>query len=209
MKKYLFIGGSIVAVVVLLLASLSNVVGFQMVRSTNQTIINNETNPKELLFQTILDFANNKEIQNIIRKTQMGTERVFTLDARISILNTPVLTKNQLKLSYIVGLMLFKIINKSTIHSMAKHYQLSNSGLHNEISATIEKDARLNAEMTQLSNSKCDCENHNTTDLYTPILCQILAYLFLFIGIFPNITFPIWGSALLIAILLNCTWTQP
>jgi hypothetical protein len=209
MKKYLFIGVSIVAVVVLLLASLSNVIGFQTVQSTNQTIIDNETNPKELLFQTILDFANNKEIQNIIRKSQLSTEGIFTLDTRFSIFNTPVLTKNQLKISYIVGLMLSKSINKSIMYSMAKHHQLSNPGLHNEISATIEKDARLNAEMTQLSNLTCDCENHNTTELFTPVLCQILAYLFLFIMIFPKITFPIWGSALLIAILLNCTWTQP
>jgi len=209
MKKYSLIGLSICAVVLLVLASLTNVIGYQTVQSSNQNVINDEVDQKELLFQTMLDFANNKGIQNIILKSQISKEGFFNPDARFSIFNTPVLTNRQLKHMYIVGLMLSKVISKSTIHSIAEQYQLSNPEMRKEMSATIEIDATLNAEITQLSNSKCDCENGSTTDLYLPVLCQILLYLLLFIYIFPYITFPIWGSALLIAILLNCPWTQP
>jgi len=74
MKKYLLIGGSIFAVVLLVLCSLTNVVGFQTVRSSNQKVINDAVDQKELLFQTILDMANNKEIQKVILNSEIRQE---------------------------------------------------------------------------------------------------------------------------------------
>jgi len=167
------IGVSICAVVLLILASLTNVVGYQTVQSSNQTVINNEVNQKELLFQTILDLANNKEIQRIILKSQLSR-------GEFPISNIPVLTKNLLKQMYVIGLILSKIISKSKIHSMVQQYQLINPETQQEISAVIEKDATLNRELTQLSNSECDCENEKIIrlDLSTTI-CTILLVIFI------------------------------
>jgi hypothetical protein len=84
MKKYPLIGISIIAVVVLILASLSNVVGFETVKSSNQTVVKEEANQKELLFQTIVDIANNREIQQIILKSQINQDGFLNPDVKLS-----------------------------------------------------------------------------------------------------------------------------
>ena len=175
MKQYPLIGISIVAVILLILASLSNVVGFQTVQTSNQNAIKEEVNQKELLFQTILDMTNNKEIQRIILKSQIRSEGFYNPGVGFSVFNTPVLTKNQLKHMYLVGVMLSKIISKSRIHSIVQQYQIINPVVQKEINAVIEKDVTLNGEMNQLSNSECDCENQKIIrlDLSTTI-CTIL-----------------------------------
>ncbi len=90
MDKKPLIGVSICAVVLLILGSLSNVVGYQSVQTSQQNIIKERINQRELLFQTIVDIANNKEIQRIILKSQMSRGIFPTSEI-------PVLTKNQLK----------------------------------------------------------------------------------------------------------------
>jgi hypothetical protein len=81
---------------------------------------------------------------------------------------------------YLVGLMLSKIISKSRIHSMVQQFQLLHPEMQQEVSAVIEKDTTLNAEITQLQNSECDCENEKIIrlDLLTTI-CTILLVLLL------------------------------
>jgi hypothetical protein len=71
MNKYPLIGISIVAVVLLVLCSLTNVIGYQTMQSSNQKILNEQMNQKDILFQTIVDIANNKEIQKIILNTEI------------------------------------------------------------------------------------------------------------------------------------------
>ncbi len=63
MDKKPLIGVSICAVVLLVLGSLSNVVGYQSVQTSQQNVIKERINQRELLFQTIVDIANNNEIQ--------------------------------------------------------------------------------------------------------------------------------------------------
>ena len=159
MDKKPLIGISICAVVLLVLGSLSNVVGYQSVQSSNQNVIKERINQKELLFQTIVDIANNKEIQRIILKSQMSRGIFPTSEF-------PVVTKNQLKMMYFLGLILSKVISKSRIQSMIGKYQFNNQEIQKEINAVIEKDTTLNSEITQLKNSECDCENENTTRLW-------------------------------------------
>jgi hypothetical protein len=212
MKKYPLIGVSIVAVIVLILGSLNNVVGFQTVQSSNQRIINDKVNQKELLFQTIVDIANNKEIQQIILKLQINRDGLFKMDSKFSLVNTPVLTKNQLKHMYLIGLMLSKVISKSKIRSVVEQYQMNNQEVQKEISAVIEKDAILKGEMTQLSDVKCDCENNDETRLWNfPIICLLLLpiailAIALYIGI-PHSSFllEIIGP---IGLALNCFWAH-
>ena len=211
MKKIPLIGISIIAVVLLVLGSLTNVVGYQNIQSSNQIGIKDEVNTKELLFQTILDMCNNKEIQKIILKSQIRKDELFNQDVRFLILNAPVLTKNQLKQMNYIGLMLSKIISESKMHSMIEQYQLNNQVMQNEISAVIEKDSTLKGEMTQLSNSKCNCENDNTTTWRFPILCTFLFFLFVFAFIlwFKHINMNLVFLIGDISKSLNCFWPAP
>jgi hypothetical protein len=202
MKKYPLIGISIIAVVLLILTSFSNVVGFQTVQSSNQQTIKEKVNQRELLFQTIVDITNNKEIQRIILKSQMSRGIFPTSEI-------PVLTKNQLKQVYFLGLLLSKIISKSKIQSIIGRYQFSYQEMKKEISAVIEKDGTLEGEMNQLSNSECDCENDTMVNWDFPVMCEILLYIAAIFSIFPYVFFPIWGGAFFIAIILECYWTLP
>jgi hypothetical protein len=180
MNKYPIIGGSICAVVLLVLASLTNVVGYQTAQASNQKMINTEVNQKELLFQTIVDMANNKEIQRVVLGSELLSKRFKDPGMRFSVFTPPVLTEKFLKRMYTMGVILSKIISKSKIHSLLEQYQVSNQGIQKEINTVIEKDAKLKEEMTQLSSLSCDCENETTTPWDFPIICGILM-LFLFV----------------------------
>jgi len=211
MKQYPLIGVCIVAVVLLILGSLTNVVGFQTVQSSNQKVIRDEVNQKELLFQTIIDIANNKEIQKITLKSQISNGGFLTPDVRFSVFKTPVLTKNQLKHMYCIGLILSKTISKAKLHSMVERYQVINQEMQKEITTVIEKDATLNGEITQLSNSKCDCENENSTSWSFPVICLLLLplfmlSLFLYISLFHS--YFLFGIMATIGLALNCFWTH-
>jgi hypothetical protein len=143
MDNYPLIGGSICAVVLLVLASLTNVVGFQTIQSSNQKIISTETNEKELLFQTIIDMANNKEIQKVILGSEITGKRFFDPGMRFSVFTPPVLTKRFLNFAYRFGLILSKTIGKSKMQSVIKQRQVNDQGVQKEINAVIEKDAKL------------------------------------------------------------------
>jgi hypothetical protein len=163
-RKGLAVGISTVLVIFLILASLTNVIGYQTVQSSNQQIIKEEVNQRELLFQTILDIASNKEIQRIILKSQMS-KGIFPIS------NIPVLTKNQLKRMYFIGLILSKFISKARIQSMVHTDQLITPEIQQEINAIIEKDSPLKDEITQLVNSDCGCEK---IEWGFPIICTTL-----------------------------------
>jgi len=204
MDKKPLIGVSICAVVLLVLGSLSNVVGYQTVQSSHQQIIKERINQRELLFQTIVDIANHKEIQRIILKSQMSRGIFPTSEL-------PVVTKNQIKQMYFVGMILSKVISKSRIQSLVGKYQFNNQEVQ-EISAVIEKDTTLNAEITQLKNSECDCENERVTGLWKfPVICMGLYFIFLFflIPFFFGIYITVLFAELIaqIAYNLECFWT--
>jgi hypothetical protein len=163
---------SILALVLLVLGSLSNVVGYQTVQSSNQSVIKERINQRELLFQTIVDITNNKEIQRIILKSQMSRGIFPTSEI-------PVITKNQIRQMYFLGLILSKIVSKSRIQSMIGKYQFSNKDIQKEISSVIEKDTTINSEITQLKDSECDCEYEKEINWTFPVLCTILFFIFL------------------------------
>ena len=55
MKRMYIIGINIISVVVIILASSNNAVGYQTIQSTIQNKINKDDNQRELLFQTNVD----------------------------------------------------------------------------------------------------------------------------------------------------------
>jgi len=181
MKKNPLIGVGIIAGVLLVLGSLSNVVGYQTVQSSNQKVIKDEVDQKELLFQTILDIANNYEIQRVILDSEIRRGGFFNPDTRFSVFTPHVLNKAELNVAYHIGLILSRILVSSRIHSMLEQYQVSNQALQKEITAVIEKDASLNRDLTQLSNSKCDCEDiSGVTTWQFPVICTILLIIMFF-----------------------------
>jgi hypothetical protein len=193
---------SLCAVVLLVLGSLTNVIGYQTVQSSHQQIIKGEINQRELFFQTIVDFANNKEIQRIMLKSQL-------IRGQFPISNIPVLTKNQLKHMYFIGIILSKIISKSKIHSLLEKYQVNTQGMLKEITAVIEKDPTIKGEITQLSISECDCENENTADWNYPVIClQLypLAILILILYSYTSFFKLSYVIMYLIGATLNCVW---
>ena len=203
MDKKPLIGISICAVVLLVLGSLSNVVGYQSVQSSNRSVIKERINQKELLFQTILDIANNKEIQRIILKSQMSRGIFPTSEF-------PVVTKNQLKMMYFLGLILSKVVSKSTIQSLIGKYQFNNQEIQKEINAVIEKDTTINSEITQLKNSQCDCENEKTTRLWDfRFICLFILFPLYIIIRAIEIHLPIYLPVVIMLIIgsfFHCFW---
>jgi len=208
MRKNPLIGVSIIIVILFVLGSLTNVVGYQTVQSSGQITLKEDVNKKELLFNIILNVANNREIQKIIFTFQKSKERSFIPDEKFLVFNSPVLTKDQLSHMYYIGLILSKMISKSRIHSIIEKYQLNNPGVQKEITIIIEKDTTLNGEISQLSNSKCDCEKDNSTDWSFPVICMLLFPIFV-------IAFALWLTHINtqfvvlienIGTKLNCFW---
>jgi len=196
MDKKPLIGVSILAVVLLVLGSLSTVVGYQSAQTSQQNTIKERINQRELLFQTIVDIANNKEIQRIILKSQMNRGIFPTSEF-------PVVTKTQIRQMYFLGLILSKVISKSKIQSLVGKYQFNNQEMQKEISSVIEKDNTLNAELTQLENSECDCEKENTADWYFPVICSVLLILYVLLDMFEVWSYNIFLFA---RHTLQCGW---
>jgi len=187
-RKWYAIEISTVSVIILILTSLINVVGYQTVQTSQQNEIKERINQRELLFQTIVDIANNKEIQRIILKSQMSRGIFPTSEM-------PVITKQQIRQMYFLGLILSKVISKSRIQSMVQQYQFSNQEIQQEISTVIEKDTTLNAELTQLKDSDCVCDNVNTTLYWRfPVVCLLIFPIIFVLLVFNQIVYPIVGS---------------
>jgi hypothetical protein len=130
-----------------------------------QNNLNNVVNQKELLFQTIVDIANNKEIQRIILKSQINRGIFPTSEF-------PVVTKTQIRQMYFLGLILSKVISKSRMQSMVKQqYQFINQAVKKDLSAVVQNDAKLMGAIQDLS--ACDCNITRDSKLQE-LICDIL-----------------------------------
>ncbi len=164
MKKWLVISISFIAAFLLALTSLTNVIGYQTVHTKYEQTNNETVNQRELLFQTICDIGNNREIQRIILKSQMS-RGIFPPS------EIPVITKQQIRQMYFIGLILSKFISKTRLQSKIHTNQLITPDIQQEINAVIEKDSVLKDEITQLVNSDCGCEK---SEWGFPIICTTL-----------------------------------
>jgi hypothetical protein len=199
-RKWLAIGIILLFVGV----TIAPTINFQVVKASQQNLIKERINQRELLFQTIVDIANNKEIQRIILKSQMS-RGVFPTS------EIPVLTKNQVRQMYFIGLILSKVISKSRIHSMVQQNQLLNPNIQEDINDVIEKDKTLNGEITQLKYSECDCESERQFPKICEILTVFLEIIYRIAVIFPPsyllfiITLPYtFVVAVLYCFVFNC-----
>jgi hypothetical protein len=208
MKKYNLIGASIIFVVFLICSSLNNIVGYQAVQASNQKVVHNEIDQKELLFQMTLDIANNREIQKIILFSEIIRGQLFNQDLKFSGFTPNIFTKKYIDAIYHFGLILSKMISISTIHSIFQKYQMSHQSLQKEIAVAIEKNDELKKEIKQLAISNCDCENDNTTQWFFPVLCTLLVPLvWLSIGALVWNHNPFFFNIMMsIGLILHCFW---
>jgi len=163
-RKWLAIGIILLFVGV----TIAPTINLNIVKASQQNLIKERINQREMLFQTIVDIANNKEIQRIILKAQMS-RGVFP-ESELS-----VVTKNQIRKMYFLGLILSKVVINSRIQSMVQQYQFNNQNIQMEMYDVIEKDTTLNTEITQLKGFDCDCNNKDTTFYWRfPMICVLL-----------------------------------
>jgi hypothetical protein len=93
---------------------------------------------------------------------------------------------------------------------MFEQYQIYNLKIEKEITVVIEKDATFKAEIAQLSDSKCDCENENTISWNFPVICILLIPIL----ILAWVLFYPFGYGFLLIIMtaigeaLNCFWIR-
>jgi hypothetical protein len=107
---------------------------------------------------------------------------------------------------YFLGLILSKVISRIRIHSMVNQYQFINQGMQNEISAIIEKDIRLNGEVTLLSGQSCNCGIESNFTWHFPVLCTLLIPLFIIALLFSTgYQIPVI-VIIVIASILHCRW---
>jgi hypothetical protein len=205
MQKYPMIEISIVTIVLLILGSLTNVVGYETVKTSNQKVIKEDVYQQELLFQTIVDLANNKEIRKVIQESQMKGRYLFNLGIKSSLITSQILTKRQLKLAYYLGLLLSKSFSTPKI----KPYMVLTSGSQKRIITFIDNNAHLRWEITQLSSLNCHCGNEVDLSFPRPI-CTILEILWdFFFNFNSSIAFILDEIIYTIATVLFCEWAWP
>jgi hypothetical protein len=206
MKKYFIIGVSTIIVVFLIVGSLNNIVGYQTIQASNQKFINNEIDPKELLFRTIIDLTNNREIKKVIFISEMKDKQFIDSNTKFSIFDSTVLTEKSLKQLFSIGVMLSKTLSVSRVNSILIKYQIRNQNIQKEISNVIKKDVKLSGELMQLSNVKCDCEGKNMSPSWTFfILCIILMpILYVVLMIYLASHFTIFEN--LLSVLMGITY---
>jgi hypothetical protein len=213
MKKWFVIGISIIAAILLTLTSLTNVIGYQTVHTTYQQTKKETVNQRELLFQSIYDIANNKEIQGILIKSQ-GTQDIFPT------LEDTVLTKNRLKQLYGFGLVLSKTVSASRLYAMVQQHQIMSSEMEEELSEILRKNTTLANELSLLQILGCPCNEEEGRLWHFPVICTLLlpfyalAMFMTIVGVihnndfFYNLGVMIGTAVENIAIPLDCRWTH-
>ncbi len=184
--KCLAVGISTISVIILILTSLSNVVGFQTIQTSQQNLINERIDQRELLFQTICDIANNQEIQRIILINQLRQED-------LTFVNAPVVTKNHLRQLYFIGMILSKFISLSALQSITGKYQFSTQQMQKEIMMVIDNDGNLRQKITQLKNTECHCEDTGIFLWPFPVICTLLFLCVIGLNMMLSLVYKITG----------------
>jgi hypothetical protein len=206
MKKLVLAGISILAVCLLVLGSLSNVVGFQTVQTSQQNLIKERVDQKDLLFQTICDVANNQDVQKTILQSQ---GKFLTSFPTPELTSFPTVTKKQLNMMYCLGIVLSRMIGKNRMVSMAKEHPKMSVQTKEKFDAIIENNPTLSQEMTQLSLLDCPSCSESKINWTFPVICTILFPIFVICFIIALLDdFIFWPLVIIdgIGLMLHCFW---
>jgi len=210
-RKQIIIGAVFSVFLVVCTPVLANVLHKENYAPGSDIIREDKVDQKELLFQTIIDIVNNREIQRVLFNSEMrrGTEKLFSSGMKFSVFTPYVLTKKYLNIAYSIGLILSKTLSKSKIDSMLERYQLNNQGLQKEITAVIEKNDGLSRKMEQLSEFHCNfCGNKSGVTYWPfPVICSVLGVVvlfFLFLTLTIGVGDKILETTFILGQKLNC-----
>jgi hypothetical protein len=172
-RKGWAIGISVIAIVLLILSSLTNVVGYHTVQSSLKGGVENiDDESRERIFHTIRVLANNHEIQNALFEFNMIQSRLLGKD--FSFVHHPVITDHDLEVAYKVGSFLIKLMGETGVMLMLNRL-LIRSGGAKVLSEVIQRNASLQAEVSALAELKSPCDCGETSRLFPPIgLCIVL-----------------------------------
>jgi hypothetical protein len=159
-------------------------------------------NKKELLFQVIIDIANNKDLNQLIYVQSTFQQTIAPIPAKK-------FTRNFLENVYILGKVLSRMINPYTIQRLYnKQTLISEQVLRNNIFKIINKDSNLKKNIEILLERQCDC---GIALWNFPIICGILAPIFFIMLIF-NALHKIFYIPLLVlhsvGLIFNCFWSS-
>lgn len=158
-------------------------VGYQTAQISQEKMLKEGINQKELLFDFILDIAKNQEIQNAILTYQYTNCDALTFPPR------PVISKAQLTSQYSLRKTLTTLSNVTAIPSV-KQYK-STSALQYRLINIIENNSELSQVMNFFKTEGCCCRE--TMDFPHPIICGILFLLVL----------PILGPAVVLKAIIE------
>jgi len=188
MQKSLKMSISLVTLCVVIGASYSGIVGVQSMKASNDRVINDTLDQKELLFQTIVDMAHNRDVQQIILGSELTRKQFIDPDMNFFIINRPILTEKFLKRVYTLGSVLLKTLNILRINTTLEKYHADDQAMRKKLAAVVEKDTVLKAEVAQLSNLSCRCENRNAIFWKFPVICVIIVLLVQFFTYLSNLS---------------------
>ena len=171
-RKGWAIGISVIAIVLLILSSLTNVVGYQAVPSSLQGVENTDVDSRERIFHTIRVLVNNHEIQNALFEFNMIQSGNLMKD--FSFVHHPVITDHDLDVAYRVGSFLIKVIGETRVMSVLNRILMRN-GVEKILSEVIQHNASLQTEVSGLADLESPCDCGETSRLFPPIgLCIVL-----------------------------------
>ena len=159
MRKYVVFGGSLLAVLLLMLGPQTTVVGYQTFHDERQSLIQETKTQKDLLFQTLCDLANNHEMQRLILQTQR-TSSVFSPALPTS--RMPTISKKDVALVFVLGTILSRTLSTQTLKATSQRQSLTLTQ-RQQIATIIHHDAVLQQEAQQLSSLDCHCQVTSVT----------------------------------------------
>ena len=213
MKRKEIIFGVVLSVFILVSTPVfANNIQSDIQSSNNDTLIIENDDPKELLFQTIGDMTINEDIQNLIENSEFEITvnketfrilftKLFLQNPKllISLLFTrPILPKDYLNYAYNIGGKLSSSLSSSEMKSITDCFHINNQGALDEV---IEK----------LSDLNCGCNKDNSefVDWDFPIICDILGgilVLCVFLIYVLNLGKIIYTITYILGDLFNCSW---
>ena len=195
MKKKILIG-SIFAVALLTLVSFSSVVGYNVVKNTQDEIITSEYDfeyCKDYLFETMVEISNNEDVKDL---TSSNNQNMFPTNFNQRTLfpvrrNTNKLSVEKLDLLYNIGIKLIDRLGEEKVAEIMETTNIEKPDFSDELFTTIMGNDDLRDRIYTLSEMNVESE---TLDDEFPIICGIIKIIFEPISIFFEILYRIMGT---------------
>ena len=192
-KKKDLITNALVIGIIILLFGLAVQPGTATLQPENIT-----TEPKDYLFQTIIDIANNKDVKNLLEQEKNNGffldfdynlrsvfRKLFIKDPNLlrqSIFTKPTLTHEYFNFAYNQGLDLINIIGEDRALEIIESITVTNPNFSNKLSDIIKNNQEINEKMVEIKAMNQQLNPTLPFEGY-PIICVILLVLLFTVSI--------------------------